>query len=60
MNFSPTMFPIEHVLIPTLVKMGMANLSVNILKYGFFPDIKGKVEVIVPALKTPIQAIQLV
>ena len=57
-NYSPTMFPVEHVLIPALKKMGI-NLQLSIHGYGFYPDIKGKVEVIVPAIRSPIQPISL-
>lgn len=46
------MFPVQFVLLPVLTKMGAgSNLSLSILKYGFFPDIIGKVEVNVPALE---------
>ena len=48
-NFSPTVVPVEHVLLPALNRMG-ANISLAIDKFGFYPDIKGKVTVIVNAL----------
>mmetsp|Transcript_12408 Transcript_12408/g.15837 ORF Transcript_12408/g.15837 Transcript_12408/m.15837 type:complete len:124 (-) Transcript_12408:512-883(-) len=57
-NFSPTMFPIEHVFLPVLKKMG-ADVSLSIQGYGFYPDIKGKVELCVTALQSPLQAINL-
>ena len=36
-----------------------ANISLVVEKFGFYPDIKGKVTVTVNALQQPLQAIQL-
>lgn len=52
------MFPVEHVLLPTLKEMG-ANIDLNILGYGFFPDVKGKVEATITAVQEPLKAIKL-
>ena len=57
-NFSPTQFPVEHVLLPVLAQMG-ANIELNLLKYGFYPDVKGKVEITVSTLQAPLRAICL-
>lgn len=57
-NFSPTMFPVEHVLLPVLREMG-APISLTVNKCGFYPDVKGKVTVTVNAIQEPLQAITL-
>ena len=48
-NYSPTMFPVEHVLLPVLRSMG-ANINLEVVKCGFYPDVKGKVEVTIDAI----------
>lgn len=48
-NFSPTVVPVEHVLLPALQRMG-AEIGLVVNKFGFYPDIKGKVTVTVTAL----------
>lgn len=53
------MFPVQHVLLPALTKMG-ASISMNVVKFGFYPDIKGRVDMKITALQQPLQAISLV
>ena len=53
------MFPVQHVLLPALSKMG-ASITMNVVKFGFYPDIKGRVDMRVAALQQPLLAISLV
>lgn len=42
-NFSPTVFPLKHVLIPALKLFG-AEIDINVLKNGYFSDVVGEIE----------------
>ena len=41
-NNSPTIIPFVHVLLPALKLMG-ANVSLDLHKPGYFPDVVGEV-----------------
>lgn len=47
---SPTVAALEHVLFPALQLFGI-NVSLEVIKNGFFPDVVGEVNFTVPSLK---------
>ena len=49
-NSSPTVFPFNYVLIPTLERMG-AKIGLEVIKPGYFPDVIGEVKASITALK---------
>ncbi len=55
---SPTIAALEHVLYPALKMFGM-DVSLEVVKNGFFPDVVGEVCIDIPSLKTPLQPISL-
>ena len=55
---SPTIFAVEHVLLPVLKQMG-ANINLETVKNGYFPDMIGKVNATIDAISEPLQAITL-
>ena len=58
---SPTVFAVQHVLIPTLKMMGV-NMDLTVEKHGYFPDVVGKLTATVGSLSeepNTLQAISL-
>ena len=48
-GMSPTVFAVQHVLMPTLRMMGV-NMDLTIEKHGYFPDVIGKLTATVCSL----------
>ena len=55
---SPTVHPIEHVLLPHLNRMG-ADATLTIESNGFTPNVVGKAIIEVKALKQPLAPFEL-
>ena len=50
-NFSPTVFPIQHCLIPALKLFG-AEVDFKVIQNGYFPDVVGSVEATVKPMNS--------
>ena len=57
-GMSPTVFAVEHVLLPTLKQMGV-NINLKAVKHGYFPDVVGRVNATIDSINEPLQAITL-
>lgn len=57
-GMSPTVHPIEHVLLPHLKRMG-ADATLTIESNGFTPNVVGKAIIEVKALKQPLAPFEL-
>ena len=60
-GMAPTIYAVEHVLLPTLKQMGV-NVGLSVPKHGYFPDVVGKVVATVNSLSDEpctLQAISL-
>ena len=40
---SPTIFAVQHVLLPTLKQMGI-EINIDVISNGYFPDVVGKID----------------
>ncbi len=55
-GMSPTIAALEHVLYPALKMFGL-DVSLKVVKNGFFPDVVGEVCLSIPSLKAPLKPI---
>jgi RNA 3'-terminal phosphate cyclase (ATP) len=58
-NFAPSAFHLQHVLLPTLKRMG-AHVEANIIRPGYVPKGGGIIEVSVAPVKEPLKPLNLV
>ena len=56
---SPTVFAVEHVLLPALSKMGI-DIDMYVVKNGYFPDVIGSINATIRSITESIKPISLV
>ena len=56
---SPTVFAVEHVLLPTLSKMGI-DIDMYVVKNGYFPDVIGSINATIRSITESIKPISLI
>jgi RNA 3'-terminal phosphate cyclase (ATP) len=57
-DFAPSVYHVQHVLLPILKRMG-TNITMRIIRPGYVPRGNGHIDVRVPPLQQPLQPIKL-
>lgn len=55
---SPTIFAVQHVLLPTLKQMGI-DINIDVIENGYFPDVVGTINANIKSNPQPLAPISL-